>query len=222
MKLNDVKMIFAVAITFIALSSSCGSSDDPVEYWKPYLVKKYQFRSEKYDSNFFDYVRDRYLEKRFNSMIQSPNEYQSAYLVLAKELCDNLDFSKTGELPPRATQFINDRFVEGRYYYGQNISNDVIANIKSHPDLYVENICKIIGSFDDFKAELAKHITAKKVEKENEGGFNRYNVLYSINDEYFVIVCITDKGDGMSEIQFVSDESSINSILDQWSFIING
>ena len=223
MKAFYSKLIIAMAIVAILMCNSCGSSsNDPVEYWKPYLVKKYQFHSEKYDSNFFDYVRDSYLEKRFNSMIQSPNEYQSAYLVLAKELCSNLDFSKTGELSPRASQFINDRFVEGRYYYGQDISNEVIANIKSHPDLYVENICKIIGSFDDFKAELAKHITAKKVEKENEGGYNRFNVLYSINDEYFVIVCITDKGDGMSEIQFVSDERSINTILDQWSYIING
>ena len=218
MKTIYLKMIFTLAITAIALCSACGSSDDPVEFWKPYLVKKYQFHSEKYDKNFYDYVRDNYLETRFNSIIQDPNIYQNAYLYLAKKLCDKLDLSNgSEELPPHATRFINEEYVADHGYY--DLKDEVVANIKSHPDLYVENICKIIGPLDDFKAELAKYITAKKVEKENEGGYNRFNVLYSINDEYFVIVCITDKGDGMSEIQFVSDERSINTILDQWSII---
>jgi len=223
MKINPKTMtIVLVAMCLALIGASCINSNDPVEFWKPYLVKKYSYHSDKYEGNSYDHIRDAYLEKRFNSMIQEPNEYQSAYLILAKELCDNLDLSNADELRPRAERFIQDRYVNNQSYYGRDLSNEIIANIKSHPELYVENICKIIGSMTEYRAELSKHITAKKVEKESEGGYNRYNVLYSIDDENFVIVCITDKGDGMSEIQFVSNERSINTILDQWSYIING
>lgn len=218
MKVKKLFLMMMLCVTSMALLSSCGGDSDSVEYWKPYIVRKYHFHSEKYDKNFFDYVRDNYLEERFNSMIQDPNEYQSAYLELAKEFCDKMDMRNTDPLENRVAEFIDKDYINNNYHFN-GPSKEVIANIKSHPDLYVENICKILGSIEDLRAEFAKHVKAKKVEKENSSGYNRYYVLYSIDDEYFAIVCITEKEEGQSEIQFVSDGKSINDILDQWEYI---
>ncbi len=213
-------LVLTMATIIMAFNNvSCIDSNDSIEYWKPYLAKKYgYFHSDKNDKPFFDSIRDNYLEERFNSMIQDPNEYQSAYLKLAKEFCDKMDWRNTNDLEDRVTEFIDKQYIHNNYHFN-GPSEEVIANIRSHPELYAENICKILGPIKDLRAEFANHVKAKKVEKENSSGYNRYYVLYSFDDEYFAIVCITEKEDEQSEIQFVSDEKSINDILDQWEYI---
>lgn len=88
--------------------------------------------------------------------------------------------------------------------------------------MFTENVCKIIGPIDDFKKELASYVNVKKVKKESDSGINRFFVLYSIEDEIYVICVITDKGNGQSEMKELSHSMSINDILNEWSYLVEG
>lgn len=207
---------FAIALVALALlNSSCDSSSDSVEYWKPTLLEKFG-QSQKYE------VIDAYLENRFNSMVSEPNEYQSAYLQIAKRIAHSLD-KKGGESVPIEVNNYVDMIVQRPYVVSNEEfarNENVMANIKSHPELYAENINKIIGSLEDLRDAMAKHVKVEKVVSEEVSGFKRHNVLYNVADVQYAICCITEKGDGQSEIQFVQNSKSINDILDYWQAVI--
>ena len=105
-----------------------------------------------------------------------------------------------------------------RSYYAMydGLTQNARLNMKSHPELYVENACKIIGPIDDLKKSLASHVEVKEVEKGNIADFDFYNVLYSIDEKFYIICCITEKGNGQSELQEVYNSKSINEVLDYW------
>lgn len=209
---------FALALAFIAfalLNSSCDSSSDSVEYWKPTLLEKFGY-SQKYE------VIDAYLDSRFNSMVSNPNEFQLAYLQIAKRIAHSVDKKGEQSIPVEVNNYV-DMIVQRPYVVSNEEfakNENVMANIKSHPELYVENINKIIGSLEDLRDAMAKHVKVEKVVSEDVSGFKRHNVLYNIADEQYAICCITEKGEGQSEIQFVQNSKSINDILDYWQAVI--
>lgn len=99
--------------------------------------------------------------------------------------------------------------------YGR-FSDDVLENMKAHADLYVENICKIIGPMDDLREVVRNSVEVKELQTQNVAGFKRYNVLYDISHKHYAICTITDKGDGASQITFEFDSNDIDKVLNMW------
>ncbi len=207
--------LLAISLVVIAfLNSSCDSSYDSVEYWKPTLLQKYGYPQN-------NEIIDSYLENRFNSMVSDPNEFQLAYLQIAKDIAHNMNKKGRESVPVIVRKYI-DSFVLSPYSKDKEYAKNeyIMANIKSHPELYAENVSKIIGSIDDLREEMAKHVKVEKVVSEDVSGFKRHNVLYNIADVHYAICCVTEKGNGRSEIQFVEHSKSINDILDYWQAIM--
>jgi len=211
MKVKHLFMIMLLCATSVISLSSCSGESKWVEHWKVYIVGQYGAYAGA------NYRKD-YLQKRFDSMAPNPDEYQKAYYSIAESATSNIDeIHDDDEMLNKVMSVVNSYMSNDRYYY--DISEKVCLNLKSHPDLYVENACKIIGSVDDLKEEMASHVEAKEVEEVNVANYECYNVLYSIDEKYYVICSITDKGNGRSEIQVVDKDNSINGILDSWELL---
>ena len=190
-----------IFVVTVLLNYSCSQSNNSVEYWKPTVFEKFAY------SKACDVIDD-YLDERFSSLVKTPNEYQSAYLEIAKEFCKRkLDLRGEENLPEKIQNYISSVTIEDEI---------VMANLKSHPDLYVENVLKIIGSVDDLRKALAEHVKVDKIVNEKVSGYKRHNVLYNIANEAYAIYCITEKDKMHSEIQFIENSNSISDILDYW------
>lgn len=212
MKRKKLFWMMLLCATSMILLSSCSGGSESIEYWKVYLGEKYGAIS-----------KEDYIQKRFDAMASNPNEYEMAYCFLAKKNSPYDVYKRTDNDILESVQRDIERRNNINYTsYTELMSEKIMVNMKSHPELYVENVCKIIGPVEDMRKEIASHVQVKKVEKESEADYNRYNVLYSIDEKVYVICCITEKGNGESELQEVSHSRSINEILDQWQYIIYG
>lgn len=99
--------------------------------------------------------------------------------------------------------------------YGR-FSDDVLANMQAHTDLYIDNVCKIIGPQDDLRETVKKSVEVKELRTKTVAGFKRFNVLYEVNHERYVICTITDKGEGKSQINYDFDDRDIDKVLNMW------
>ena len=205
MKLTIKTTVILATMCIALMSVSCGSSDDPVEYWKPTIVAKFQRQ-----------IIDSCLEKHFNSMVESPNEYQLAYLKLAETFC-HVELDLRGE--ENLEQKVTDWVLELSSWLLRDFNPNVVANFKSHPEMYAENVNKIIGPFDKLRDEISKSVEVEKVETEKVSNHKRYYVLYNIDNRHYAVCCITEAGEGRSEIQFLEDDKSISTILDYWQML---
>lgn len=206
MKVKNLFMVMLLGTTLQIFLSSCNRGGKWVEYWKVYIVENYRH----------NIVND-YLKNRFDSMAPDPNEYQKAYYRIAECATWNWNLYKihdNDEMENEVRSNVDDNIKGYSSYF--NFTKKVLLNMTSHPDLYIENACKIIGPVADLKEEMASHVDVKKVEEVNIADYKRYNVLYSIDEEYYVICTITEKANDKSEIQVIEKDESINEILDCW------
>lgn len=197
--------VMLLSATSLIFFFSCSGERECIEYWKVYIARKYGV--ENYRTN--------YLQKRFDSMASNPNEYQKAYYSIADYATLGIDGVHTDDEMMNKVKSAVDDYINDEYL-NYHLTEMAKLNMKSHPDLYIENVCKIIGPVDDLKEELASHVDVKKIEKVNVADYKRYNVLYSIDEKHYVICTITETSNGNSEIQVIEDDNSINEILDYW------
>lgn len=215
MKVKKMFLMLLFCASSMIVFTSCNKENKLIEYWKVYFAEKrgtaqwYLFNDD--HSSYFKDYKEPYLQKRFESLFPNPNENQNSYFSIAKDVTKGV-----GICHCKDDKFLFDVLkkiiLQGKC--GQKA--------KSNPDLFTENVCKIIGPIDDFKKELASYVNVKKVKKESDSGINRFYVLYSIEDEIYVICVITDKGNGQSEMKELSHSMSINDILNEWSYLVEG
>ena len=231
MKATILFLMMMLCTTSVFFLSSCSGESETVEYWKVYLAQNFHVDGK-------DLTKE-YLQNRFASMASNPDEYQKAYYSIAwwvtnggiglKNTVTLLDFSRIkddNELQETVKSVVEgsidayqDKRIGDDYFvhsYGPMMTKKAMINMESHPDLYIENACKIIGPIEDMRKELASHVQTKKMEKVKVADFDCYNVLYSIDDKFYVICSITEKGNGESELQTITHSKSINEILDFW------
>lgn len=207
MKIKSLLFMMLLFATSVILLSSCSGGSESIEYWKVYIASRYGVSN---------YCGD-YLQNRFNSMTSDPDEYQLAYYNIAVLSTYSIyDIRDNNEMFEKVRDYVEMRLSNDDYPFSRMISKKAILNMKSHPDLYIDNACKIIGSIDELKKEIASHVKVKKKEKVNVANFDCYNVLYGIDEKRYVICRITEKGNGQSEIQVIAENRSINEILDYW------
>lgn len=205
MKMKKILLMTVMCVVSVLLLS-CGGNNDSVEYWKAYVA----------DKNDVQLKRD-YIQKRFDSMSTKSDDNQTAYFELAKWTIDGSIFDDDDNEILKSVQssvdLVNERGSNSSHF---GLSETARESMQSNPEMFIENACKIIGPIEDLKKEIASHVEAKKVEKIKVADFDSYNVLYSIDDKLYVICCITEKGNGQSEIQMITKNKSINEILDYW------
>lgn len=212
MKVKKFILMMLLCTTSIILFSSCSGESETVEYWKVYIASMHGVGNYRTD----------YLQKRFDSMASNPDEYQRAYYAIADYATGGIyEVHDDAELQNKVKDVVertNDgrMLISGSHYIGPRMTDKAMINMKSHPEMYIENACKIIGPLDDLKEEIASHVEVKKSEKVNVADFDCYNVLYGIDEKKYVICSITEKGNGQSEIQVITQSKSINEILDYW------
>ena len=237
MKLKTYFMAISVIFLLVVILSSCNmiGNDEPIEYWKAKVG--------------VDILQEDYLENRFNSIVSNPNEYQLAYFDLAKFTLEDIiilgfDINETNEdFPKREVEKIVRTIAEGTcpgiacesnliakgsrikcsqghtLFYKHLFTQKVYANIKSHPELYIENASKIIGTIDDLRNYIRDHVKVKDLRSKTVGGFKRYQVLYEIQSKkepYYKICTIIVKDDKHSTLTVEYSNSKINNIVDMW------
>ena len=209
MKMKDFFLVFFLWTTSMILHTSCSrGSDSSVEYWKFHLGERWLVDGKS--------LKEEYLQNRFKALAPSPDEYQRAYYFVAagtiiyKNIYIINDDDKMRSLIKETVEKANkDNFLLG-------MTQNAKLDMKSNPELYIENACKIIGPIEELKKEVASHVDVKEVERGTVADFVYYNVLYSIDEKFYIICCITEKGNGQSELQQVYYSKSINKVLDYW------
>lgn len=204
MKVKKMFLMLLFCASSMIVFTSCNKENKIVEKWKIYLVEKYTWLSYK----------EPYLQKRFESLFPNPNDDQKYCYSIAKKALSG------------ATLFCfkdDDSMFDALKKYLE--LGKCGQKAKSNPELYAKNACKIIGPINDFKKELSSHAKVEKVYSEKDTKFNRYLVLYSIegwNIVRYFICLITEIGDGRSEFQELKNSTSINEILNEWAYLVEG
>lgn len=251
MKQKLKNIAFAPVLLTLILLMSCDrvGTNESVEFWKTEVGWKYYWGTHHIGEECNEPL-GKYLESRFNSMVSKPNEYQLAYLTLAKHFSYLIDMKQTdsdmkNEISEEVKKTIRLATVKycpdcgeplelkgdllecsvGYYCGGYTtikpwaygrFSDDVLANMQAHTDLYIDNVCKIIGPLDDLREAVKKSVEVKELRTKTVGGFKRFNVLYEVNHERYVICTITEKGEGKSQISFDFSDNDIDKVLDMW------
>ena len=185
--------------------ASC-SAPEVVDYWKVNVLS---------NSNMWNTVIRDYITGRFDRMCPEPNSIQKEYLSVAILVASHYAYSQRNQ----EWEELTDKEIQNSigYYFYEHSSPELEANVKSHPELWVKNIKKIIGDVADLKKELMRHVKVDEWEPcDVAGNYDSYNVLYNIDDQYYLICVITVKGNGISEFQVIDKSKSINDILYLW------
>ena len=184
-----------------AMSLTSCSAPEVVDFWKVNVLS---------NSNTWNTVISDYITGRFDKMCPEPGSIQKEYLREAIFVASRYAYFQRN----KEWEEITDDFISGNC---EPSSPELKANMKSHPELWVKNIKKIIGDVDDLKKELMSHVKVDEWEPcDVAGNYDSYNVLYNIDDEYYLICVITEKGNGKSEFQVIDKSKSINEILSLW------
>ena len=187
-----------------AMSLTSCSTPEVVDYWKVNVLRQ---------SDIWDSVIRDYINGRFDKMCPEPNSIQNGYLGVAISVASQYASSHRNKDWKEMTDEEMQISIDNAYVY----SPEIKANMKSHPELWAKNIKKIIGDVDDLKKELMSHVKVDEWEPcDVAGNYDSYNVLYNIDDEYYLICVITEKSNGTSEIQILDKSKSINEILSLW------
>ena len=203
-------LLFAIILNFAIGCEAQDTSCNPVEYWKPYVMKEYGY------IEYFEIVWN-YIEARFNSMYKNPNANQKASYEMARIYCQNyLDLSRGEDYKKSLLEFIKyvGEFYDGRSGTEFAMNDLVMAKIRTHPESYISDISKIIGPVDDLKKELASHVV-ETVVTDNSTGKKQYKVFYAVGNEFYVICTITEKSKGLSEID-IYKTGNYDEVVDYW------
>ncbi len=218
---RKISSFMALSIVLLSGLYVCGSCselehDDVVDYWKAQLSWKYTREQCNKDIK-------SYLDRRLGELTASPGEIEQAYCALAKGF-----FTNSGYF----SGFSGDYNVDRLRDYVNGIDNQqlmsldgidagasagILANLKSHPETYVDNIQKIVGDFEEMRAWVGRGVEAEKVEGEQVAGYDTYHVLYNINNEHYAVCSILKRNDEHSEITFNCDDKMLGNVLDCWS-----
>lgn len=197
--------VFAVAVFLLSLFflQSCNiGSKSLVEQWKAEVAPDV---GEKMASE---------VESRFNRMVSQPNEYQKAYLELASKIVSSMDYGQAthedGEMLEGYVKKRVEEMLGGDY---TDFSSEVVANYQSHPELYVENVCKLIEPVDELWDIARSYVTVKKSKRFKIAGYDNWLVLYQIRSSIsggrtrYCVCKIVDVGetDGYQESEIESD-----------------
>ncbi len=185
------------------LLQSCGhlGKKDLVEFWKPAIAPDVE-------SLQIDIVKS-----RFDLMVSEPNEYQTAYLELATEIFKQMRFGQhTSESDEELENYIKEQIDS---HIEEKCDADIVANYHSHPQLYVENVCKLIEPIEELWDISRGRVTAIRQKKIKVHDLDAWLVLYQIDhakgaDSYTYKICsILDLGehDGYEESEFTVGET---------------
>lgn len=198
---TTIRILISI-IWVLILLQSCShlGRKDLVEFWKPAIAPDVE-------SLQIDIVKS-----RFDLMVSEPNEYQMAYLELATEIVKHMSFGQeTSESGDELENHIKEQ-IDSRVC---SCDASIVANYQSHPQLYVENVCKLIEPIEELWDLSRARVTAIRQKKIKVHDLDAWLVLYQIDhakgaDSYTYKICsILDLGehDGYEESEFTVGET---------------
>ncbi len=206
--------IFLLLSTTILLSL-CKSQNylDSIEYWKIPTLK--QYNNSLYIKIIDDYCNNNFMQMNGNDK----NTIEADYLIVAKLALHLISFNELSQ--NYNNEFSYNYFMDhvaNNNDITKDLSIDSKANLESNPQVWWQNVNKIIGNIDDLKTELRSHVSIENKQVAKEAGHMGYNIIYNIDDSMYVICIIVLKNNGGSEIQWIANNTSLIRILEYWTY----